>query len=394
MTPRKASLRVAHQGTCPNASKTALESVGRGSGCTCSPSYYTFRRSRDGRPVKGKRVKDRRVAERALTAVQFEIDEGRTGQKRQTDLTFGAWADGWESITEGRVRAGDLKPRTLQAYRETLVLSRLAFADVPLRELGPSDLRGFYEMVETQRPASRLRHLRQLSACLSAAVDEGNLQANPLPVFIKKLKLRAPKRGKAPFEDDELARLWTALAAYEAVYLYAARFSTETGARLGELVALDWTNVDLTNGRVLIEHTWDDRDGLLPPKDREARTVYLTAEARAVLEAWVGVAGPQTEGPVFPNPLTGGRLQRRVAQRRLETAMNDAGIPKLHAELRLPRSFHSLRYTTSNLMQRRGYHPRLIEQTLGHGSLELTYGVYGGWTPEQLAAEATRAGAE
>ncbi len=88
MTPRKASLRVAHQGNCPNASKTALESVGRGSGCSCSPSYYTFRRGRDGRPVKGKRVKDRRVAERALTAVQFEIDEGRTGQKRQSDLSF------------------------------------------------------------------------------------------------------------------------------------------------------------------------------------------------------------------------------------------------------------------------------------------------------------------
>ena len=43
--------------------------------------------------------------------------------------------------------------------------------------------------------------------------------------------------------------------------------------------------------------------------------------------------------------------------------------------LRLPRTFHSLRYSTSVLMQRRGYHPRLIEATLGHGSLELTYGV-------------------
>jgi integrase len=52
-----------------------------------------------------------------------------------------------------------------------------------------------------------------------------------------------------------------------------------------------------------------------------------------------------------------------------------------------PHSFHSLRYTTSNLMQRRGYHPRLI---LGHSILELTYGVYGGWTPEQMRHEAAR----
>jgi integrase len=91
---------------------------------------------------------------------------------------------------------------------------------------------------------------------------------------------------------------------------------------------------------------------------------------------------------VFPNPLSGGRLTPRIAQRRLTDVMTDAAVPKEHPELRLPRSFHSLRYTTSVLMQRRGYHPRLIESNLGHSSLELTYGVYGGWTPDQLAAAA------
>jgi integrase len=70
--------------------------------------------------------------------------------------------------------------------------------------------------------------------------------------------------------------------------------------------------------------------------------------------------------------------------------MEDAGIPKEHPELRLPRTFHSLRYSTSVLMQRRGYHPRLIEQTLGHSSLELSLGLYGGWSPEMLLAEANR----
>jgi integrase len=92
---------------------------------------------------------------------------------------------------------------------------------------------------------------------------------------------------------------------------------------------------------------------------------------------------------VFPAP-EGGRLGRRRLQRRFAEAMDAAGIPKEHPELRLPRTFHSLRYSASVLMQRRGYHPRLIEATLGHGSLELTYGVYGGWTPDMLQAEAAR----
>ena len=390
MAPRKVSLRVAHQGLCPNATKTALDSVGRGSGCTCEPSYFTFQRDREGRVVKGVRVKDRRVADRMLTKAQAELDEHRGGVARRRVVTFHAWADEFERITADRVRAGDLKGRTLEAYKETLRFARDAIGDVPLNEIGASELRKFDGLFAKQKPASRLRHLRQLSACLTAAVDEEKLDRNPVPSFTKKSRLKAPKRGRAPFDDAELERLWKAYDAYEPVYGAAARFSVETGLRLGELVALDWHNVDLIGGRVFVEHSWDETDGLVAPKDREPRWVYLTAEARAVLEAWVAIAGVHEEGPVFPNPLGGRRLTPRIAQRRLATAMVDAGIAKEHPELRLPRSFHSLRYTTSVLMQRRGYHPRLIESNLGHGSLELTYGVYGGWTPDMLAAEASR----
>lgn len=391
MTPRKASIRVAHSSACKNAGKTTLASVGRGSGCTCEPSYYTFQRKRDGTVEKGPRVKDRKTAQAAVNRLQVEIDEGRSGVKRPKQLTFTAWADEYEQILEGRIRAGDLKPKTLRAYRETLTLARLEFPDSLVREIGNAELRGFYGRVETQQPASRLRHLRQLSACFTAAVDDGKLELNPLPRFIKKLKLRAPKRGKAPFEDDELTRLWTAYKPYEPVYGASARFSAESGLRLGEVAALDWPNVDLTGGRVYVEHTWDDQDGVLvKPKDGEPRHVYLTPEAKTVLEDWIRVVGARDVGPVFPNPVGGGRLIPRQVQRRLTQAMKDAAVAKTHPELRLPRSFHSLRYTTSNLMQRRGYHPRLIESNLGHSSLQLTYGVYGGWTPEQLHAEANR----
>lgn len=391
MTPRKASLRVAHEGHCPNATRTALTSVGRGSGCKCEPSYYTFQRGPDGRPQKGPRVKDRRVAERALTKAQVAIDEGRVGYNRERTISFLSWADEYERITEARVRKGDLKSRTLEGYRETIVIARATIGDVPdLRAIGPSELRRFDDHFEGQKPASRLSQLRQLSACLTAAVGDGYLDRNPVPAFIKGLRLKSPKRGKAPFEDAELDRLWAAYRLYEAVYPFVSRFSVETGARLGEIVALDWACVDLGNGRVEVLHHWDPDDGLVLPKDGEARVIHLTAEAKAVLEEWIAVVGVRTDGPLFENPIGGGRLSARQVQRRLDRAMIDAEIPKLHPELRLPRSFHSFRYTTSVVMQRRGYHPRLIESNLGHGSLELTYGVYGGWTPDQLAAEAAR----
>jgi integrase len=391
MNPRTVSVQVAHESDCPNAGKTSLKTIGRGSGCKCEPSYYTFQRLPNGKVQKGARVKDRKTAEQAANVARVELDQGRAGVARPKQVLFTAWADEYEEILRGRVRAGDMKPKTPRAYGETLALARLEFENVTLDEIGAPELRGFYGRFDTQAVASRLRHLRQLSACFTQAVDDGKLAANPLPPFIKKLKLKPPKRGKAPFEDDELTRLWAAYKPYEPVYGAAARFSAETGMRLGEVSALDWPNVDLTGGRVYVEHTWDDQDGVLvKPKDGEERYVYLTKEAREVLEAWVKVAGARDSGPVYPNPIGGGRLMPKQVQRRIGQAMQDAGIPKIHPGLRLPRSFHSLRYSTSNVMQRRGYHPRFIEQTLGHSTLELSYGTYGAWSPGQMIEEANR----
>ena len=387
MSPRKASLRVAHQRTCAKATKTSIDSL---KGCTCSPSYYIFSRDREGRPVKGARVKDRQTANRALAAVQREIDEGRVGIAREKNISFDDWVTEYEKILDARIRDGELHPRTKGSYASTFQRGREAFGGLHLREIGNPELRRFLEPLGSLRPASKLRYLRELSACLKTAIGDRYLEVNPVPSFTKERKLKAPKRGKAPFEDAELERLWAELAKVEPVHLFAARFSAETGARLGELIALDWPNVDLLGGRVRIEAQYNARDGLLEPKDREPRTIFLTPHAKKVLDEWVGVVGARDEGPVFANPDGGGRLGMRVLQRRFADAMTDAGIPKQHRELRLPRSFHSLRYTTSVLMQRRGFHPRLIEATLGHGSLELTYGVYGGWTPDMLAAEAAR----
>ena len=114
MSPRKASLRAAHARSCPNVSRTALSSVGRRSGCTCSPSYYVFSRDRDGRPVKGARVKDRKTAERALAAAQREIDEGRVGIAKPKNVTFSEWAEIFEGILDARIASGEL-PRARSA---------------------------------------------------------------------------------------------------------------------------------------------------------------------------------------------------------------------------------------------------------------------------------------
>ena len=65
---------------------------------------------------------------------------------------------------------------------------------------------------------------------------------------------------------------------------------------MGELVALDWQAVNLTEGTITIRHTFNPVDGLTTPKDSEERTVYLTPDAQAWFEEWVGKVGAHDSG--------------------------------------------------------------------------------------------------
>lgn len=408
MKAKRASLQVEHARSCPSKGKTSLSSVDarcRKSGCR--PAYYTFRRDPtgkrirgeafvdlDGNRIEGGRYTDRQTANRVLQKLQRVLDSGRAGVTVAKSISLPDWIDEYQEILAASVRRGDIKPRTERDYMDTLRRAAKAIGHIDLRAITDEHLEKFDNSLTRSGPANRARHLKHLSVALSAAVRRKYLETNPVGGYRSQLNLskRIPRRGKAPYDEGELARLWAAYGEIrngkrEPVYRHMAEFSVETGMRLGELAALDWDDVSGDLGRVRVAHTYNDVDGLVAPKDGEVRTVYLTPHAQAVLETWIGVCGVHESGPVFPAP-EGGRISIRNAQRRLEAAMRVSGVPKQHPEMRLPRSFHSFRYTTSVLLQRRGYHPRYIEQILGHGTLELSLNLYGHWTPEQLAAEA------
>jgi integrase len=133
--------------------------------------------------------------------------------------------------------------------------------------------------------AIKSKHLRQLGACLATSSRYGYLDVNPVAAYKKHKKPKVP-RGTPPFTDGEVARLLAAMAGEEGVYVAVVRAALTTGCRVGELVALTWDSLSLTEKRLEVRHTWNDVDGLTAPKDRDHRTVYLTPQALEVLEEW------------------------------------------------------------------------------------------------------------
>ena len=162
MSPRKASLRVAHSRSCPNATKTALSSIGKGKRLGCPPSYYVSSRDREGRPEKGARVKDRKTAERALAAAQREIDEGRVGiAKPGTSPSPSGPTSSSRSSTRGSRRAS-FTPARRAPTRARSTVAGTTFGSLHLCEIGNPELRRYIEPFTRLKPASRLRYLRDL----------------------------------------------------------------------------------------------------------------------------------------------------------------------------------------------------------------------------------------
>ena len=107
-----------------------------------------------------------------------------------------------------------------------------------------------------------------------------------------------------------MLRLWQAMVtpvekgrrAPESVYLAICKLAVATGARQGELIALRWDDLNLTDGVLRITKQYNQVDGVIQPKDNEERLVYLTPDGVDVFGWWLRECGAKSDGLIFEAP--------------------------------------------------------------------------------------------
>jgi len=154
----------------------------------------------------------------------------------------------------------------------------------------------------------------------------------------------------------EAERLITATPAEGAPMVTIA---LKAGLRVGELLALRWTDVDLTAGQLVVRQTlWQGQEGA--PKGGRHRPVPLGDEAAAVLKAHRHLRGPY----VFCDE-KGGRLTHSIVRDVVPRACAQAGLAK-----RL--TWHGLRRSFASHLVMRGTSLKAVQELLGHESIEMT----------------------
>lgn len=260
-------------------------------------------------------------------------------------------------------------PETLRAYEKDLLYFHEFLArdflgkdpgEVRPEEADALAVRSFLAAL-TRKGLSKRSQARTLSAVRSLfrfACREGTLTANPAQaVRTPKFASRLPRHLR-PGEVEKLVEAPTGSAPLERRDRAILELLYAAGLRVGELVSLDWGNIDLSSRTLRVVG-----------KGGKERMVPFGRSAQEALRAWREVCDqirdPNVEGdPVFV-AVRGRRLSDRGVRTLVDQWVGKAAIAAgVHP--------HTLRHTFATHLLEGGADLRSIQELLGHASLSTT----------------------
>jgi integrase len=181
-----------------------------------------------------------------------------------------------------------------------------------------------------------------------------------------------------PFTEEQIQKLLEAAKGdrLEALYVLAVT----TGMRQGEILGLQWKDVDLGEGKLRVNRTIFG--GVLsPPKTKKSRrsiklskvTLLKLLEHRRKQNASKWVFSTKSGTPISCHNLINGSWK---------PLLEKASLPS--------RRFHDLRHTCATLLLIKGVHPKIVQELLGHANIGITLDTYPHYLPN-LQGEAVRA---
>lgn len=314
------------------------------------------------------------AAERALKAALTERVGSRGGESAP-GTRFREVAQQWLNEVQAAVEAGNRSPTTADQYRSTLHRHVLpALGELRLREVTVPSVDAFLIALRRNKGRATAKTARSVvSGVLGRAVRHGALAANP----VRETTPIEGGRRKAPraLTYEERVQWLTQLEADEKASRWGlpdlSRFMLATGVRVGEALAVFWSEVDLDEGVVQVDYTVVRVKGkglVRKPTKTESgeRTLPLPSWAVAMLKRRFDEAEDQ-DGPVFPDSLGGLRDPSNTLRVLRETRGSD-GFTWVTS--------HVFRKTAATILDEAGLTARVIADQLGHSRPSMTQDVY------------------
>jgi integrase len=315
--------------------------------------------------------------------------------------TLARWLRCWLEAQPG------LRPSTRKSYADHVRLHLIPhLGRIELAELTSHDVARMFTALAGRCTrygdpvaASTLHRIRAtLRAALNAAVRDGLIASNPARV----IRLPAPHRPYPEVWTERRVAAWRRGGERPAVAVWTAGHLADflafvrgdrlyplwqlialRGLRRGEAAGLRWVDLDLDRRELSVSRQLVHTDGGLvacPPKSAASRrvialdreTVRLLRVHEQVQRRHLGDAWRES-GPIFARG-DGSPIRPDYLTVRFRKLVQASGLP--------PVRLHDLRHGTASLALATGSDLRVVQGTLGHGSIVVTSDIYTSVLPE------------
>lgn len=332
-----------------------------------------------------KKLQDYLEAEYVKFKQEVEAGEYIAPQK----MTFAAFVEEWKTKYAQR----ELGAKTLENYL-IQVNNRLIpeFGHMALDQIKPMHILTFLEKLqhdgarkdgkEGALSSGMIQYVhRVMKNIFNRAVEWRFIKTNPMQ-DIKKPKVEQAEISV--YDEKEVKQLFEALEHEKLMWRVMISLALTTGLRRGELLALEWKDIDLDNRIIDVRQSLTFvKDGgylikepktknslrkvsipqsLLP--DLKALKVQCNKDRLNAAELWEGgerffVFSAWNGKPLYPSSVK--TWWSRFIKRN---------------NLRYIR-FHDLRHTSATLLINQGVHAKIISERLGHANILTTMNIYG-----------------
>ena len=252
-----------------------------------------------------------------------------------------------------------IKPTKSQSYLRSIKISYkmlIAFTgDLPLRRLDLHTIDKFITHTFARTPRGASLYYRTLKAAFSKAVLWNYLSENPLK------KIKSPKVSKAfPVFISE-TELKAILDNTNEPFLKDLFFTAfYTGMRLGELVNMKWSWVDLTQNQITVKCS-----AFFTTKSKKERIIPFNSNLKSIfMNRFPKVFSIKNDEYIF-SKLPGIKLNEDFISKKFKDSVRAA---KLYERIH----FHTLRHSFASLLVQRGVSLYVVKELLGHETLSTT----------------------
>jgi integrase len=308
-----------------------------------------------------------------MKALQRQVDDGL--QAPDTRMTVGQLLDRWYSD----VLRHQVAPNAADNYKSIADNHiRPSLGNTKVSKLTTADVdRLISQKVDSGLAISTVKRIRSvLAQALDQAMRWGSVNRNVAQLTRGPKEPRREGRTLTPTQAKQLLK---SLEGHRNEALYSLMLST--GIRRGEVLGLQWADIDLKSGIMTVTRQLKREGGRLIVSDtktaRSRRALDLpapmvaslkahkarqAAEQLALGDAWVN------SGHVFTTTI-GTPIDPRNFYREFKSICKTAGLGDWHP--------HELRHSAASLMLAEGVKLQVVSEVLGHSSIRMTSDVYG-----------------